>query len=404
MLNVSPVPPSTEKIQSAKAATLAWAIFLASSWTWCIGMFLPVLFVRDYGIAGWLVFAVPNVCGAAAMGWMLRSRGQSAALVQRHREACLCFSVVTLLFHVFFIGWIITPMIGSGGPIVLALLSMLAFIGATRWLRPGADLVGGALAMVLSLGVLVFGLTAGYFPKFPPGGLAGTLSPLDLVFLGPVTVFGFLLCPYLDLTFHRARLATSESDAKIAFTLGFGLFFLAMIVLTLCYAGWLAPLAQGVSAATIPPLLRWLIAAHLVVQSSFTMAVHFRAYSSSAGSLLGIHGVIPLVGCLAVIGLALWCQSPVRYHGISRGEIVYRCFMAFYGLVFPAYVWLCMVPGRDRRSGATREKLIVLAAAIAIAAPAYWLGFIERQMAWLMPGIIVILLARLMLPRARSSV
>src|SRR6266404_3216610 len=50
---------------------LGWAVFLAVSWTWCIGMFLPVLLVRDYGLWGWIVFAVPNMIGAAAMGWVM---------------------------------------------------------------------------------------------------------------------------------------------------------------------------------------------------------------------------------------------------------------------------------------------------------------------------------------------
>ena len=40
-----------------------WAFFLACSWTWCVGMFLPVLLVRNWGIWGWVVFAVPNVIG-----------------------------------------------------------------------------------------------------------------------------------------------------------------------------------------------------------------------------------------------------------------------------------------------------------------------------------------------------
>ncbi|MBV8780683.1 MAG: hypothetical protein JO353_04735, partial [Phycisphaerae bacterium] len=50
---------------------LGWAIFLGVSWTWCIGMYLPVLLVRDYGFWGWVVFAIPNVVGAAAMGWTI---------------------------------------------------------------------------------------------------------------------------------------------------------------------------------------------------------------------------------------------------------------------------------------------------------------------------------------------
>ena len=31
--------------------------------------------------------------------------------------------------------------------------------------------------------------------------------------------------------------------------------------------------------------------------------------------------------------------------------MIYRLFMAFYGLVFPAYVWLCMLPTREGETG-----------------------------------------------------
>ena len=41
--------------------TLGWAAYLGMSWTWCIGMFLPVLLIRDYGIWGFVVFAVPTL-------------------------------------------------------------------------------------------------------------------------------------------------------------------------------------------------------------------------------------------------------------------------------------------------------------------------------------------------------
>ncbi|HVU64170.1 MAG TPA: hypothetical protein VHC70_09350, partial [Phycisphaerales bacterium] len=81
------------------------------------------------------------------------------------------------------------------------------------------------------------------------------------------------------------------------------------------------------------------------------------------------------------------------------GEIIYRCFMSFYGLVFPAYVWLCMIPTRDGHSGIAgprgRLKLAVLAGACLLAAPCYWMGFIERVEWWLAPGLGVVLLARL---------
>src|SRR4051812_32860256 len=90
--------PATEQRAGARG-WLGWAVYLATSWTWCIGMFLPVLLVRDYGTWGWFVFALPNVVGAAAMGWILRTREQSVRIVDQHRFACLAFSFVTITFQ-----------------------------------------------------------------------------------------------------------------------------------------------------------------------------------------------------------------------------------------------------------------------------------------------------------------
>src|SRR6185295_11012918 len=91
----------------SRFAWLGWAVYLAMSWTWCIGMFLPVLLVRDYGVWGWVVFAVPNVIGAAAMGWVLRSPEQSARITAAHQRACRAFSLATIAFQVYFAGWFV---------------------------------------------------------------------------------------------------------------------------------------------------------------------------------------------------------------------------------------------------------------------------------------------------------
>ena len=63
---------------SSARRVAGWAVFLAMSWTWCIGMFLPVLLLRDLGLGGFLVFAIPNILGAAAMGWLLRDVSKAA--------------------------------------------------------------------------------------------------------------------------------------------------------------------------------------------------------------------------------------------------------------------------------------------------------------------------------------
>jgi hypothetical protein len=42
----------------------------------------------------------------------------------------------------------------------------------------------------------------------------------------------------------------------------------------------------------------------------------------------------------------------------------------------------------------TRRSLGVFAIAVLLAMPMYWLGFIERKMIWIVPGVVIILLAR----------
>src|SRR6184192_2117105 len=84
--------------RSSLLPSFSWAIYLGMSWTWCIGMFLPVLLVRDFDIWGWVVFAVPNVVGAAAMGWVLSRQG-SYNISHHHQAAVEAFSVVTIAFQ-----------------------------------------------------------------------------------------------------------------------------------------------------------------------------------------------------------------------------------------------------------------------------------------------------------------
>src|SRR5438045_2624614 len=82
---------------------LLWAIYLAMSWTWCIGMFLLVLLVREYGSWGWVIFAIPNVLGAATMGWILRDARDSERFAAAHRHALTTFSFVIVSFQIFFV-------------------------------------------------------------------------------------------------------------------------------------------------------------------------------------------------------------------------------------------------------------------------------------------------------------
>jgi hypothetical protein len=366
-------------------------------------MFLPVLLVRDYGLWGFVVFAVPNVVGAAAMGWVLRD-GASERIVREHRAACAAFSWVTMVFQAYFMLVFLAPelfptlFLGNDAPVS----------DVVRWL-PAAAVVGGMLAFWRWGGVAAWVLSA-FIVSHAVGSdgfhvlHAFRPRPGGLLWLAPVCAFGFALCPYLDLTFHRARRATSAGHARSAFGFGFGVLFLAAILTTLAYSGpaETTALEGGPAWTGALPLM-----AYVLLQLMYTIGVHADAVAErrSPRSPMAVIFMI-LAGVLAsplMYAAKVWGPS-LSFGGLDPREVIYRLFMSFYGLVFPAYVWLCMIPTPDAHSGAAgprgRLKLRVLAAAVALAAPFYWMGFIERREWWLAPGLGVVLLARLLVRSA----
>ncbi|MBV8780718.1 MAG: hypothetical protein JO353_04910 [Phycisphaerae bacterium] len=77
--------------------------------------------------------------------------------------------------------------------------------------------------------------------------------------------------------------------------------------------------------------------------------------------------------------------------------------MSFYGLFFPAYVWLCMIPGRGR-SKPTQRMWIVLAVAVVLALPFYWLAFIDNRMPFVIGGVAIVVLARLFVGKPTTPI
>lgn len=359
-------------------------------------MFLPVLFVRDYGLAGWFVFTIPNVIGAASMGWVLARPGASERVVAQHRTACVAFSAVTLAFHAFFLTWLAWRVIPVEACIAAVVVGC-ALAGLRRSDRR-IDLVLGWIVFAVSVAVLAHGLA---HPRVSER--RGLKDAMDLIWLAPVCVFGFALCPYLDVTFHRARQLTSGTSGRLAFGIGFGLFFLAMIVLTLLYEG---DFVHGNGYGSFGDIgLRTWVATHLAVQCGFTWMVHLRSLPPARRTDAPIWiGALLLAVCGGVI---VWIEKlailQLRHSQMLSGEAIYRIFMAFYGLVFPAYVWICMVPIAGFAPGPTRRALAVCAAVVVVAAPMFWMAFIVGTMWWLAPGLLVMIAARaLVSPRAAA--
>jgi hypothetical protein len=370
-----------------------YAAFLACSWTWCIGMYLPVLLLRDLGPWSFAPFALANCLGAAAFGIMLWRRGASQRLLAEHLPAARAFSLATIAFQGWFLwrvmgaagaGW----QIAAGGGVAGAVLGVLAAKPRFHLRAAGALAAYGASLVLVGLWFSQSGLPTEQSLPSTSGKWA------DLLALTLVCLLGFLLCPYLDFTFHAARQSLPGRLGTRAFLVGFLVLFPLMIGGTLLYA------IDAARGNGIDPLLALhpFILAHMALQLMFTAALHQaclvgsaptrgRATVESAGAML----LVPLV----LGAVERWLVPSGGIHaGLAFPEIVYRVFMGLYGLVFPAYVLLCVVGAEGVRPAPDRRSLLVCFAVVAMAAPAFYLGFIERKMLWLLPGVLIVLLGK----------
>ncbi|RNC81098.1 MAG: hypothetical protein ED559_04670 [Phycisphaera sp.] len=387
-----------------------WAVYLGCSWTWCIGMFMPALLIRDLGLWGYVVFAVPNVIGAAAMGWVLRSPDSSRRLVEEHRGAAVLFSKITVLFHEFWLAWLLAWALFTQGWSIWVALG----VGATTIAVLSVGLLGRgfrgiqfqALATwVVSAALLVTLVVTDSASPSPQHTLQSVPFSTDVLWLLPASVFGFLFCPYLDLTFHRARLSSqTSSESRFAFGMGFGIFFFSMIVLTVLYAGPISALTDR-DPATVANVGFWIaafIALHMFTQFMFTTSVHRKELERKTKTFLGSYTWFEFCSFIA-FAFGLFCglrpdlpTSITSQLDMTSGEIVYRLFLTFYGLIFPTYVYLNVWDIRRRSiRRQTRRSLQVTVVAIVLASPFFFMGFFVRDERFIPAGVAILLAAKL---------
>lgn len=389
---------------------MLWAMYLACSWTWCIGMFLPALLLRDDGWMGYAVFFVPNVVGAGLMGFVLRSPEAAAKLARDHAGMARLFSGITIAFHIFWFAWV-SSFIRDAFPLpdtwvmVAAALGIAFAITSGRIVRLGAAPRAAAALWLIGLATIVYTLITPDALAPTTGAMVQAVThPGAAIWLLPVTVFGFMLCPYLDLTFLLARRsAPGINGGRIAFGVGFWLLFPVMIALTAVYAGPLIAVLEGRGPTAISPMVGAAILFHMIAQWVFTVRVHSdRLFSpiDAIGTVTDdergrqmwdnpVPVAMVIFGCLGAGLLGVFAPSLPGHAGMSAGEIIYRGFLSAYGLLFPVYVWARMIP-RTRRPTHGAWVLACL-----LAAPFYWMGFIEREGIWLVPGVLIALLVPL---------
>jgi hypothetical protein len=416
--------PRTTPLPRATLRAILPALFLASSWTWVIGMWFPYYLTRDFGWVAWLVFAVPNVIGAASVGLILRSGNSrdpqtwsprsSAKLTTRHDIACMAFSVVTIAFQLYVVSFLLRTYVSQvpiAAPLVSISTAVFAALTVLFALLPWrASWWAAAIVWLFSIGMAFAAIrTSGDQSAFmlprEKGIVSITGDPHGIWKLAPAIVFGFLLCPYLDLTINRVRQDTDEPTGSIASVLGFGVFFLVMIGMTLGYAGRL------IDSNT----MSLYIVAHIAVQASFTAGVHLRALGRAGGyhkfDLTKPRDLEGRPTAVRQAKLRLFCFSFLFCFALFFGNAVldfkqprsgydasrffYELIISSYGLIFPAYMYICVIPHKTLRAVRQRARVFLWAGAVIAATPFFFLGFIgnEKPQYGLTPIGVAILLA-----------
>lgn len=400
---------------------LGSAAFLACSWTWCIGMFFPVYLLRDYGPASFLVFALPNIIGAAGLAFVLARPGSVDAHATAHRHAIGMFSTVTLAFQWFFLLWLIG---GLGLQWETAGVLGLAVVAMALMEKRGAETRSGLRLSILTLLfslAMMFWLVPAIRTSTPDLSQGKTWKGVEgLAWFAPVSIIGFLLCPYLDGTFLEVRRRIAGVSGKVTFLVGFVGFFSLMLIFTWLYAGPTIgeSVAQGVRVG--PQWAQLPVQLHMGLQLGFTIGVHglvLRRWSTGGlairsertkvvaetqGGRRNLPALVTklfvpnasVIASLAGAGLTLIAFFQTGSDTMSMAELIYRGFMAFYGVVFPAYILIAAWPFNRNVSPLVPNSTQWIAWIIlSIAGCAFaWLAFVEGKprfvLAW--AGIMIL--------------
>src|SRR5205085_9997700 len=126
--------------------------------------------------------------------------------------------------------------------------------------------------------------------------------------------------------------------------LGFGLFFLCMIVFTLWYTQPIAAAINPGNSTALPRAIILVIGCHMSIQSAFTAAIHVRELER-----MQLPTNLRLIALGILLAAAVIAGIVTKYDlqpllSVDGGEGVYWLFIGFYAVVFPTYVWLFMLP------------------------------------------------------------
>ena len=173
----------------------------------------------------------------------------------------------------FFLLWFVPRLVGL--PIAATALALASiYLLVTAWCRRSWDLPAAAIVWIFSVALAtVFVLRSHGIHVLK----TGTESSFNAAWLAPVCIFGFALNPYLDLTFHRARQTLNLSEARRGIWTWFRYLFLFHDRLHPALCRYDSPLLAPDWREHLRPALGPIIAAHMIVQSAYTLSVHARS-------------------------------------------------------------------------------------------------------------------------------
>jgi hypothetical protein len=198
---------------------------------------------------------------------------------------------------------------------------------------------------------------------------------------------GFILSPYLDITFHRAY--KDSKHPKFSFALGFGVFFLSLIAFVFYYAGSLGDIFFN---GAVPASIVYPVIAFLVLQTSFTIAAHCSELKTQKH--LSVSRLTTLIlGFSGLVMSLLFLFEDSRIYGtpLPFEETVYKSFLFFYSLVFPLYLII----------GQSKPFYLWV---LGICTPAYAIGFLLGGQYSFTLSIAVVIILGLVLTKTRRAV
>ena len=267
---------------------------------------------------------------------------------------------------------------------VVAILFIVALMLSS--MRTAGWMLGalGMYALSVFFAVMAWRTTGGDAYAVPPA--AGDEPFPAIIGAASVMAIGFLTAPHMDLTILRTRHELPGRPGTIAFVIGFGVFFLSMIALTLAY-----------STTFLVGFTSYYLVAHIVGQAVFTMSAHLRELRAGSIERSAGRGFPPLLA--VTLALAIVCLGAASLAYTGMGQTMYELFLSPYALIFPAYAWIVMVPHKRLTGGAdwaaTRSvRLALFALASLLASPILWYAAVGEPKRWvwatLGAGIVVL--------------